>query len=113
MQKLTDILDDDMLYLMFHLSPIETGLDTIIWISVSTDDYSPRIRIFDYPILSNTKVFSITIEDEPNVIGDYSHVDPKHIEKIKDFIIKNKDNLIKYWNFQIDTGEFIENITKV
>lgn len=115
MKKFKDFIEtvtEQNLYEMSNLGPKTTGLDEVIWVSVKNANHGPRIKVFENKNASG-KTFSVTVEDEPKVIGDSSIIDSKQLEKIKKFIIKNKENLIKYWEFQVDTGEFIQNIMKV
>lgn len=88
----------------------DTGLKEIIWVSSKKASHGPRIKV--YKTLKGEN-FSVTIEDEPKVVAGKCFVNSKELKRIFEFIILNKDNLIKYWNFIIDSDELDENILKL
>lgn len=103
--------DNNFLFEMANLWPDETGLNEVIWISVQNANHGPRIKIFEGKTAIG-KNFSVTIEDEPKVVGT-CFVSNRELENIKKFITINKVNLIRYWNYQISTKEVASNILKV
>jgi len=109
--KFRDILEEQLLFEMANIGKSKTGLDESIWISVKNSSHGPRIKIYknSQPKGEN---FSVTIEDEPKVIGNI-FVNAKELDKIKQFVILNKVNLIKYWNFELTTDEVTDNLFKV
>lgn len=88
----------------------DAGLKEIIWVSSKKASHGPRIKV--YKTLKGEN-FSVTIEDEPKVVAGKCFVNSKELKRIFEFIILNKDNLIKYWNFIIDSDELDENILKL
>ena len=99
------------LFEMSNLWSSRTGLDEVIWVSVKNANHGPRIKVYQGNTLSGPN-FTVTIEDEPQVIGD-CFVKTKELNRIFEFIQLNKENLVKYWNYQIDTVEMVGNIHKV
>jgi hypothetical protein len=50
--------------------------------------------------------FSMTISDSPSIVGDVgSDLSTKDINYFKDFITRNKDTLLKYWDGDLDTTD--------
>lgn len=92
-------------------TPKETGLNEYIWISAKMASHGPRIKVYE----SNppSKNFSVSIEDEPKVVAGDCFVNNKELKRIFEFIKINKINLIKYWEFGLNKGEFAKNMIKV
>ena len=100
-----------MLFEMANLWPNDTGLDEIIWISVKNANHGPRIKIYKNKQPKGEN-FSVTIEDNPTTIGEV-FVNSKELSRIFEFVKLNKDNLIKYWEFEISTKEVTDNLLKI
>ena len=98
-------------YEMANISRQKTGLDCIIWIMYKTnkEKHVPRIKI-----KINNDFVPISISDEPELKVQIK-IDSKLLNKIKKFILINKDILLKYWNGMGDTGidEILNKIKKV
>ena len=77
-----------------------TNLPFIIWIS---PDYgrkiSPRIIVQTNfaTYVTITKLFAITIKDNPKIIGSYTHQKNEDVEKVVKFIQINKTVLLDYY----------------
>ena len=58
------------------------------------------------------KFTTVTVEDEPRIIG--GRIKEKDFELIKKFISINKKALIEYWNYEIDAVEmFVRKLKKI
>ncbi len=101
----------ESLYEMANFNPEHTGLKEVIWVSVKNANHGPRIKIYKNSKAKGTS-FSVTIEDEPKTIGEV-FVNSKELNRIKKFILKNKTNLIKYWEYQLDTVDLVKNIESI
>jgi hypothetical protein len=101
-----------MLYEMSNLQPDDTGLNQVIWVSVANANHGPRIKVFNGHKAVGPS-FAVTIEDTPRIIGNHSFIKTKDINKIKAFVKLNKENLIAYWNYEVSTKAFYNNILKV
>lgn len=106
-----DPVNDDMLFEMSNLFPIDTGLAEVVWVSVKNVSHGPRIKVFKGAAATGS-TFSVTIEDQPKVIGK-PFVSAKELKKIFKFVNLNKENLIKYWDFQMSTREMLDSIKKL
>ena len=84
----------DRLTEMANISKQKTGLDYIVWLFPKTgkEKHGPRIKIK----IDNAYV-PITISDIPEVKA-YIKIDAKKLNKIKDWIVLNKDSLLEYWD---------------
>jgi hypothetical protein len=105
-----------MAFLMFeevNLSPKTTGLPTVIYISVKGNSkHFARIKASSKRgnKLKADSLITITIDDNPVVIGDKGDLTTKNIHQLIDFVIVNKQNLLDYWNELIDAAELIDRI---
>jgi hypothetical protein len=95
---------------MANISKTSTRLPCKIYISDRLGvNHGPRIKVnADYSDKWSGNSFTITISDTPTVIGNTYKVKESDIEEIKDWILLNKDILLKYWKEEIDTVQFIE-----
>lgn len=82
--------------------PSETGLKEIIWVSAKNASHGPRIKVYE---VSKGPNFSVTIEDNPRVVAGKCFVNSKELQKIFDFIVKYKTELIGYWNSELTEDE--------
>ena len=98
-------------YEMANISKQKTGLDFIIWIMYKTnkEKHGPRIKI-----KINNDFVPITISNDPELKASIK-IDSKSLNKIKKFILINKDILLKYWDGMGDIGidEILNKIKKV
>lgn len=104
-------INQDKLYEMANLNTSHTGLKEVIWVSVKNANHGPRIKVYKNKQAKGVN-FSVTIEDNPKAVGEV-FVNSKEFKKIQEFIILNKDNLIKYWEYELDTIDMAMNIQKV
>ena len=105
-------------YEMANLTKEDTGLPYIIWITPSSgkEKHWARIKVQKkYGEKAINDMFSITISDNPEIIGnqDVGEIKIKDIEKIKNFIKKNKNALLSVWNDEVAPDEIINNFIKV
>jgi hypothetical protein len=92
---------------MVSLRRQRTGVDSTIFVSTKGyAQHAPRIKIaVDPPHTFNAtaKTASMAIHDF-SVTGDL----PPHVaEQAKQFIERNRDVLLRYWDYAIDTDEMI------
>lgn len=119
-QKLQEQLEDnevlnERLDEYTSLSKKGTGLDVIVYI------YLNLYNTFNKPVVGIQKdasdkmtydMFHMTISDKPEVIGN-SKLLSSQIEKVSQWIKKNKDLLLKYWNNRIYTSDVVLNMKRV
>lgn len=104
---------------MANIAKRYTNLPVIIW--VHSDEpmqhNMPRIKFQNTKsdkIQSNMLV-PLSIEDDPQILikGVKLNISGKELQKIKDWVVKNKMLLLKYWNSEITAADFIFNMQKV
>lgn len=55
--------------------------------------------------------FSMTVSDEPSIVGEVgSDLSTKDITYFKNFVLKNKDTLLAYWNGELDTSDLTDKL---
>jgi hypothetical protein len=96
---------------MVSLRTERTGVDNTIFVSTrGYAQHAPRIKIAVEPphtLNATSKTASMAINDY-KVIGEY--LPPHIVEQAKQFIERNRDTLLRYWNNEIDTAELIEQL---
>lgn len=96
---------DSNLFSMTHLRPKRTGLLFVVYVS-------PKGRVACGPrIKASSKYgekasegdwFTITIKDQPQVIGDATGVKRCDVQMAKKWVQVNKDELLKIWEDDVD-----------
>ena len=55
--------------------------------------------------------FNMTISNPPSIVGEIgSELSAKDIAYFKDFVLKNTDTLLAYWNGVLDTCELTDRL---
>lgn len=108
--------ESDNLFEKANVLQSYTGLPVIIWISPKMSNHGPRIKVqsdYSKKVLSD-KLFVVTIEENPKVIGDTGKVKKKDIDLVIDFVKLNSILLLDFWNGKaIDPIKVINSIKKV
>lgn len=92
----------------------DTGLKYHLRISGKEPFHRPRLNVFHGPI--NALSISMTIEDNPKqVSGKRGIISPMELQKISEWIIKNKRLLLDYWynSSTISTLQFLNSLKPV
>jgi hypothetical protein len=102
---------DDEVEDMVSLRSEKTGVDNTIFISTKGyAQHAPRIKIAVDP----PHTFNATAKAASMAIHDYSltgaYVAPHVVEQAKQFIDRNREALLDYWEHKIDTAELIERL---
>jgi hypothetical protein len=102
---------DDEVEDMVSLRSEKTGIDNTIFISTKGyAQHAPRIKIAVDP----PHTFNATSKSASMAIHDYSmtgaYVAPHVVEQAKQFIDRNREALLDYWEHKIDTAELIERL---
>ena len=101
-------------YRMAHfLHSCHRGLPSNIWISEKDADHEPRITIqrSKGARLQRNDTFGMTISDSPSAIGDVgSDLSSEDIATLKNFVLRNKDPLLAYWNGELDTSGLVDRL---
>lgn len=102
---------------MANLVPIDTGLPMAVYVSDKSGvPHGARLKVSKFygGKIDKGNLFTITISDNPTVIGkNTGNIKLKDIELVKSFIVLNKDLLLQYWNFDIGIGEVLRKLRKL
>jgi len=112
--KCRELNGEDMLCEMANfLHSRHKELPSNIWVSVKNASHGPRIKIQRNKgeRMQIDDTFSMTISDEPNTIGEVgSDLSTKDIAYFKNFVLKNKDTLLAYWDGELDTSDLTDRL---
>lgn len=89
------------------------GLPSNIWVSEKDADHEPRITVqrSKGARLQRNNTFGMTISDSPSAIGDVgSDLSSEDIATLKNFVLRNKDLLLAYWNGELDTSGLVDRL---
>ena len=107
---------------MANVRPDETGLKMVVYISPRMGvKHGPRIKvstfygekIYNGTLHDKGNYFSITIEDEPRVIGRVGDIKLEDVKKACQFVRENKDVLLKLWYDEISPTVAVQGFSKV
>ncbi|MBO7133468.1 MAG: hypothetical protein J6W06_04850 [Bacteroidales bacterium] len=109
---IVNTITEDMLLELSSISQRKTGLDVIVWVQtyiLQTNQHNtPRIRFQNNTAIKPEIKESIpmSISDEPKILLKSNDLDKislttKQIASIKEWIVRNKDILLKHWNAEI------------
>ena len=94
----------------------QTNLPAVIYVSQAEGGHGPRIKFqnqkSDRP--QNDKWIPMTIEDNPRIIGNNKlNLSNKELNRIKAWVIQNKNTLLDFWYMRISLEELENNLTKL
>jgi hypothetical protein len=104
---------------MAYAEPEITGLPMGIYITPEfplIEKPGPHIRVSqNYGHINGGRWFIMTIEDNPQIIGAPGAIRFDDLVRARDFILLNKETLLKYWEHDesVDGFEIMFNLTKV
>ena len=101
-QQLVYIVD---LFFMTNLRPKRTGLLFVVYVSPKgRSTHGPRITASNKygDKTSEGDWFTITIADEPQVIGDSESIKRRDVQSAKRWVQINKDKLLQVWEDEVD-----------
>ena len=114
--------EEEMLFEMANLSQNVTGLDVIVWVQINNPNLTgrhnlPRIK-FQNDTGTRVNISSgipMSISDTPEVLLKGTalntlSLDLKQVNKIKQWVVTNKDVLLKYWNGEMTTDALLSNL---
>lgn len=114
--------EEEMLFEMANLSQNVTGLDVIVWVHINNPNLTgrhnlPRIK-FQNDTGTRVNISSgipMSISDTPEVLLKGTalntlSLDLKQVNKIKQWVVTNKDVLLKYWNGEMTTDALLSNL---
>lgn len=93
------------LFLMTNLRPKRTGMQFVVYVSPKVHDApGPRVLVSNKygEKVSEGDWFTITIEDQPHVTGDFAALKRCDVHMAKKWVHINKDELLKIWEDEVD-----------
>jgi len=93
-EELNDVLSD--MCEMANVKPRTTGLSTYIYVSHKQGNHGPRIKVVNSKKSWDNDNFSVSIGDEPLIVGGISKIGQENLDKVFNFIQLNKDLLLKF-----------------
>jgi hypothetical protein len=114
MTKVVDLAEEELLEEMVSYRENVTGLDNTVFISPKGKTrHAPHIKIaIDPPdsVDPRGEMGSIAIADGAAAAGDV----PRHLlEQARRFIDLNRDVLLDYWDYKIDTDELRQRLKPI
>lgn len=104
---------------MINMSKESSGLPVIVWVlgENSICHNLPRIK-FQNNYANKVQIhnlISLTISDDPQVLNKTIKLEitTNDFEKIRSWVIFNKDLLLRYWNYNATIEDLIKEIKKV
>lgn len=123
-ELLQTVYTDEMLLEMATISQNTTGLDVIIWVQTNNTQSTGKHNLPRIKFQNNTatkiqinELIPISISDNPKILlknNDLNKIkiSQTQINGIKQWIMKNKEILIDYWEEKITTDELFQKLKK-
>lgn len=123
-ELLQTVYTDEMLLEMANISQNTTGLDVIVWVQTNNTQSTGKHNLPRIKFQNNTstkiqinELIPISISDNPKILlknNDLNKIkiSQAQINVIKQWIIKNKEILIDYWEEKITTDELFQKLKK-
>lgn len=123
-ELLQTVYTDEMLLGMATISQNTTGLDVIIWVQTNNTQSTGKHNLPRIKFQNNTatkiqinELIPISISDDPKILlknNDLNKIkiSQTQINGIKQWIMKNKEILIDYWEEKITTDELFHKLKK-
>ena len=124
-ELLQTVYTDEMLLEMATISQNTTGLDVIIWVQTNNTQSTGKHNLPRIKFQNNTatkiqinELIPISISDDPKILlknNDLNKIkiSQTQINGIKQWIMKNKERLIDYWEEKITTDELFQKLKVV
>jgi hypothetical protein len=106
--------DDDEPFEMVNLAPRLTGLPMTVWHKPrGSDRHAARIKVNGTHgrRMTMENVASVRLQPFPKVVAGLLSSDDQ--EKVFRWITMNQKALLDYWNFTIDTDEFLVRLRRL
>jgi len=112
-------MDDDFSFEMSSISQEKTGLPVIIWVQTITTNENgqyncPKIQ---FQNTTSTKVdydnvIPISIDKDPKILmkNPTIKISTEQLELVRQWIIRNYDTLISYWNGEFTTDVLMDKL---
>ena len=123
-ELLQTVYTDEMLLEMASISQNTTGLDVIIWVQTNNTQSPGKHNLPQIKFQNNTstkiqinELIPISISDNPEILlknNDLNKIkiSQAQINAVKQWIVKNQEILIDYWQEKITTDELFQKLKK-
>ena len=123
-ELLNTVYTDEMLLEMANISQSTTGLDVIVWVQTNNTQSTiqhnlPRIKFQNNTAtkVQTNELIPISIADEPKILLKNDElskikISKEQINRVIQWIVKNKEILIDYWNEKTTTDELFQKLKK-
>lgn len=123
-ELLQTVYTDEMLLEMANISQNTTGLDVIIWVQTNNTQSPGKHNLPQIKFQNNTstkiqinELTPISISDNPEILlknNDLNKIkiSQAQINEVKQWIVKNQEILIDYWQEKITTDELFQKLKK-
>ena len=123
-ELLQTVYTDEMLLEMANISQHATGLDVIIWVQTNNTQSTGKHNLPRIKFQNNTEtkiqpneLIPISIADEPKILLKNDElskikISKAQINRVIQWIVKNKEILIDYWEENITTDELFQKLKK-
>ena len=123
-ELLQTVYTDEMLLEMANISQNTTGLDVIIWVQTNNTQSPGKHNLPQIKFQNNTstkiqinELIPISISDNPKILLNNNDlnkikISQAQINGVKQWIVKNKEILIDYWEENITTDELFQKLKK-
>ena len=123
-ELLQTVYTDEMLLEMANISQNTTGLDVIIWVQTNNTQSTGKHNLPRIKFQNNTEtkvqiheLIPISISANPKILLNNNDlnkikISQAQINGLKQWIVKNKEILIDYWEENITTDELFQKLKK-
>jgi hypothetical protein len=104
-------INDDELYEMVNLVPRLTGLPMTIWASprgAARHDVRIKVNSTHGRQMVIAAAATVGVRPAPRLIA--GQLSPADLQAVSDWIRLNEAALVSYWDFTIDTDEFLQRL---
>jgi hypothetical protein len=113
-----------MLLEMANISQSTTGLDVIVWVQTNNTQSTGQHNLPRIKFQNNTatkvqinELIPISISDDPKILLKKDElnkikISKAQINRVIQWIVKNKETLIDYWNEKTTTDELFQKLKK-
>ena len=96
---------------MANLYPKHTGLPFVVWISVRGGArHDARVKVSGGPKALPGDMATVALRPEPHVVE--GSMEPHDFRLLREWISRNHEALIAYWNDDIDTADVLAALVK-
>lgn len=100
------LVKENFLYDIASIDKEKTSLPMVVWIKTkdSLDKQSPRLYVSESFFPEN--LVSISISSYPKILSKCTKSQHQILNNLRNWIIRNKENLLKVWNGEISHIQF-------